>query len=142
MEWEVGVSRYKLLFRELSILCIKWGPTIEPRDLYSISYNKYFNIAYICITKSLYCTTIINTTLYINYTSIFKRRKNFFFYFLKSILSVLNLFTEHSKMYPIIQSIDISQIEHIYIMQFRSTGRISLVPRKIPYVTPYCISDS
>ena len=37
MEWEVGVSRCKLLY-------IEWlkqqGPTVEHRELYSISYDK------------------------------------------------------------------------------------------------------
>ena len=47
------------------------GPTVEHRELYSISCDKpewkrifhKENNVYICITESLCCTTVINTTL-------------------------------------------------------------------------------
>ena len=65
IEWEVGVSRCKLLY-------IEWinGKAV----LYSIGEymqclminhngNEYRKKIYICVTESLYCTAEINTTL-------------------------------------------------------------------------------
>ena len=37
MEWEVGFSRWKLLYIELDK---PQGPTVQHRELYSISYDK------------------------------------------------------------------------------------------------------
>ena len=62
MEWEFGVSKRKYGMDK------QQGPTVEHRELYSVSYNKWKRIfkkecIHICITESLCCTAKINTTL-------------------------------------------------------------------------------
>ena len=65
MEWEVGVSRCKLLFIEWinnKVLLYSTGnctqyPVINPNG------KEYEKECYLCITKLLCCTAEINTTL-------------------------------------------------------------------------------
>jgi len=47
------------------------GPTVEHRELYSVSCDKpQWERIYTCITQSLCCTAKLKHTLQINYTSI------------------------------------------------------------------------
>ena len=66
IEWEVGVSRCKLLYTE----CINNKVLLHSTDNYiqdpMINHNgkeHSKNNAYICVIESLYCISVINTTL-------------------------------------------------------------------------------
>ena len=65
MEWEVGVSRRKLLYTEWinnKVLLYSTGNYIQ-YPMINHNGKEYIRNAYICITKSLCCTAVINTTL-------------------------------------------------------------------------------
>ena len=74
MEEEVGVSRCKLLYIEWinnKVLLYSTGNYIQ-YPMINHSQKEYEKNVYICITESLCCIAEMNTTLYINYTSIKK----------------------------------------------------------------------
>ena len=66
MDWEVGVSRCKLLYMEWinnKVLLYSTGNYIQYPVInhHGKEYEKEY--IYICITESLYCTEEINTAL-------------------------------------------------------------------------------
>ena len=65
MEWEVGVSRCKLLFIEWINKNVLLYSTENYIQYPMINHNgkEYKNRMYTCITESLCCTADINTTL-------------------------------------------------------------------------------
>ena len=72
MDWEVGISRCKLVYREWinnKVVLYSTGNCIQYPGI-NHSGKEYKKKIYMCITESLYCTAEINTTLSINYTSI------------------------------------------------------------------------
>ena len=73
MDWEFGVSRWKLLLLERitnEVLQYSTGNHIQylGADHDIKEYKK--ECVCVCVTESLCCTKEIGTTLYINYTSI------------------------------------------------------------------------
>ena len=77
MDWEFGVSRYKLFHIEWmdnKVLLYSTGNYIQYPG---INHNgkEYKKNVYICINESLCYTAEINTTVLINYTSIKKNVK-------------------------------------------------------------------
>ena len=88
MDWEFGMSRYNVLYREQinnksldSIRKYIQYPMITMMEknvkkahiyiyIYIYIYVYTHTYIYICITKALCCTAEINTTFEINYTSI------------------------------------------------------------------------
>ena len=77
MDWEFGVSRYKLFHIEWmdnKVLLYSTGNYIQYPG---INHNgkEYKKNVYICINESLCYTAEINTTVLINYTSIKKKCK-------------------------------------------------------------------
>ena len=91
MEWEVGVSRCKLLYIgwiNNKVLPYSTGnyiryPMINHNGkeylkrmcvyIYTYIHIYVYMYIYTCLTESLSCTAVINTTLLINYTSIKKK---------------------------------------------------------------------
>ena len=71
--WGFGVTRFKLEYIEA--LPPSTGNYIQ----YPLINHNGKEYAYICITESLCCIAVMNTTLYINYISIKKRRQPCFF---------------------------------------------------------------
>ena len=76
MEWEIGVSRCKLVYMEWisnKILLYSTENYIQypminhnGKEYFKKEYNIYIHThiyTYICITESLCCTAVINTTL-------------------------------------------------------------------------------
>ena len=61
MEWEAAVSRCTLLWVNNKVLLIARRTSQYPM----INHNgkEYKKRIFICITESLYCTAVINTTL-------------------------------------------------------------------------------
>ena len=71
VDWEFGISRYKLLYIECKnnkVLQYNTGNYIQYPV---INYNRKDcgkECVYICVTESYCCIAETNTTLYINYT--------------------------------------------------------------------------
>ena len=65
MEWEVGVSRCKLLYREWINNKVLLYSTENYIQYPMISHNgkEFLKNIYICITESLCCTAVINKAL-------------------------------------------------------------------------------
>ena len=65
MDWEFGISRYKLLYREWidnKVLLYSTGNYIQYPVICHNGKNMKKKV-HICINKSLYCTVEINTPL-------------------------------------------------------------------------------
>ena len=72
IDWEFGINRCKLLYIEWinnKFLLYSTRNYIQYPVINCNGKNRKKN-AYICITESICCEAEINTTLYINYTSI------------------------------------------------------------------------
>ena len=66
MDWELGSRANYYMY----VIDQQHGPTVQHRELYSVSYYNGKEQEKEYVTQSLCCTTEINPTLKINYTSI------------------------------------------------------------------------
>ena len=77
MDWEFGISTCKLVYIEWinnKVLLYSTGKFIQYPVINHNGKEYEKECMYICITESLCCTAEIRTTLYINYTSIKKKK--------------------------------------------------------------------
>ena len=77
MDWEFGISTCKLVYIEWinnKVLLYSTGKFIQYPVINHNGKEYEKECMYICITESICCTAEISTTLYINYTSIKKKK--------------------------------------------------------------------